>query len=72
MRGGGGCGYEWIVTKNGRKSRKHTTKGWYLEVQWRDGTTPWAPFKDLKEGNPIEVAEYAMHVDISHEPVFAW
>ena len=33
------CGYKWIVAKNGRRSRKHTTKGWYLEVQWRDGTT---------------------------------
>jgi hypothetical protein len=32
----------------------------------------WVPFKDLKESNPIEEAEYAIANKISEEPAFAW
>ena len=39
---------------------KRTTKGWDLLVNWKDGTSDWIPLKDLKESNPIEVAEYAV------------
>ena len=38
----------------------------------RDGSTNWIPLKDLKEANPIEVAEYAARAHISDEPAFAW
>ena len=27
------CGNEWVVSKNGNKRRKHTTKGWFFEVK---------------------------------------
>ena len=43
--------------KNGRKYAKWTTRGWLLCVKWKDGSTSWVPLKDLKEGNPIELAE---------------
>ena len=43
-------------TKNGRKYAKWTTRGWSLCVRWKDGSTSWVPLKDLKEGNPIELA----------------
>jgi hypothetical protein len=42
---------------NNRHMRR-TTKGWKLLVQWKDGTTTWVPLKDLKESNPVEVAQY--------------
>ena len=66
------CGDEWIVGKNGNKSRKQTTKGWYFEVMWRDGTSSWVPLKEIKENHSIELAEYAKHNSISHEPALAW
>lgn len=53
-------------------SVKRTTKGWKLLVQWRDGTSTWTPLKDLKESNPVQVAEYAMANQILSEPAFAW
>ena len=28
----------WIVSKNGHRNHKSTTKGWYLEAQRRDGS----------------------------------
>jgi hypothetical protein len=49
-----------MVMPNGRKVRKRTTKGWELLVKWKDGTTTWIPLKDLKETNPVELAEYAI------------
>jgi Reverse transcriptase (RNA-dependent DNA polymerase) len=58
--------------KYGRKHMKITTRGWDLQVEWKDGTTDWIPLKDLKESNPIEVAEYAVANKISEEPAFAW
>jgi hypothetical protein len=41
-------------------------------VQWKDETTTWVPLKDLKESNPIEVAQYAVDNKIESEPAFAW
>jgi hypothetical protein len=63
-------GYE--IGSNGQRRPKHTTKGWELQVEWRDGSMSWVPLKDLKESNPIEVAEYAVANKISEEPAFAW
>ena len=56
----------------GRRYRKRTTVGWELEVLWKDGSTDWIPLKDLKDANPIEVAEYAVSSNIADEPAFAW
>ena len=63
-------GYE--VTRTGTRRRRRTTKGWKLLVGWKDGTSSWVPLKDLRESNPIEVAEYALVNKILEEPAFAW
>ena len=60
----------WIKTKSGRRKRE-TTVGWKFHVKWKDGTTTWVPLKDLKESNPIEIAEYVIARGISDEPAFA-
>ena len=36
------------------------------------GSTSWVPLKDLKEGNPIKLAEYAEANLLLREPAFAW
>jgi hypothetical protein len=46
-----------------------TTKGWHLCVEWKDGTTSWERLADLKESNPVEVAEYAA-TKILHDEQF--
>jgi hypothetical protein len=61
----------YIVT-NGNRRRKLTTKGWRLCVKWKDGSTSWEALKDLKESNPVEVAEYAASANVVSEPAFAW
>jgi len=50
----------YITLKAGLRKRIVTTKGWRLNVEWVDGTSSWIPLSDLKESNPIEVAEYAI------------
>jgi hypothetical protein len=42
------------------KQVRKTTKGWHLCVELKDGTTSWERLSDLKESNPVEVAEYAV------------
>jgi hypothetical protein len=61
-----------FITVRGRKSRKKTTKGWRLCVEWKDGTTSWEALSILKEHNPVEIAEYAVAHGIDDEPAFAW
>jgi hypothetical protein len=57
---------------NGNQVPKVTTRGWKLLVQWKDGSSSWEHLKDLKESNPIEVAEYAVANRIAEEPAFKW
>jgi hypothetical protein len=64
-------GYD--VIKTGRRTTKCTTRGWKLLVAWKeDGSMSWVPLKDLKESNPVEVAEYALVNKIIEEHAFAW
>jgi hypothetical protein len=60
------------VVKGNAKGIRKTTKGWMFCVQWKDQSTSWERLADLKESNPIEVAEYAVSRDIQDEPAFAW
>jgi len=61
-----------VVTRRGQRKLRQTTRGWDFQVQWRDGTTQWIPLKDLKESNPVDVAEYAVARGIADEPAFRW
>ncbi|KAI2511653.1 Reverse transcriptase (RNA-dependent DNA polymerase) [Fragilaria crotonensis] len=64
---------EWFVEdKRGRRHPRITTRGWELQVEWRDGSTTWVPLSELKESNPVQVAEYAVANKIAEEPAFAW
>ena len=60
------------VRKTGRKKPRITTKGWDIKVKWRDGTSSWIPMKEVKEANPIELAEYAVTAKIADQPAFRW
>ena len=62
----------YITTSTGRKHRRKTTKGWYFNVQWRDGSTDWIALKDLKESNPVQIADYCINNKIDDEPALAW
>jgi hypothetical protein len=61
-----------VRSANGQQRMRLTTKGWKLMVRWKDGTSSWEPLRNLKESNPVEVAEYAVANKISEEPAFAW
>ena len=63
------CGQ--IATKSGMKPII-TTKGWELYVRWKDQSTSWVRLRDLKENNPVELAEYAVANQIQSEPAFKW
>jgi hypothetical protein len=51
---------------------KKTLAEWALEVEWRDGEKAWIALKTMKESNAVELAEYALTNQISHEPAFKW
>ena len=61
-----------ITNKVGHKRRHETTKGWEILVQWKDGSTTWVKLKDVKDSNPVQLAEYAVHMRIAEEPAFMW
>ncbi|KAL7533508.1 hypothetical protein ACHAWF_004526, partial [Thalassiosira exigua] len=41
-------------------------------VEWKDGTSLWMPLRDVKEASPVELAEYAVAMDLDKEPALAW
>ena len=59
------------ISYNGNQIPKKTTRGWQLQVEWKDGTSEWLPLKQVKDHNPIELAEYTVAHKIQDEPVFA-
>ncbi len=61
-----------IVSTNGNLHKKHTTQGWDICIEWCDGSTSWLPLRDVKEANPIELAEYAIANKIADKPAFHW
>ena len=62
----------YTISHNGRRVPKITTRGWKIQVEWKDGSTDWVPMNELKASNPIELAEYAVANKIVEEPAFAW
>ena len=61
-----------ILGQNGNKHPKRTTKGWQIAVELMDGSQVWMPLKDVKDGYPIDLAEYAVAQGIENEPAFHW
>jgi hypothetical protein len=60
-----------MYIKHGSNNKvRKTTKGWHLCVEWKDGTTSWERLTDLKESNPVEVAEYAAAKSLICTPAF--
>jgi hypothetical protein len=60
-----------MYIKNGsNKKVRKTTKGWNLCVEWKDETTSWERLVDLKESNPVEVAECAAAKSLLDTPDF--
>ena len=63
---------QYITTKCGQRKLRQTTIGWDMCVQWKTGEEQWVPLKDLKESNPVEVADYAKANGLVDEPAFKW
>ena len=62
----------YVVTKRGNRKLRKTTIGWDFKILWKDGSTTWLPLRELKESNPVEIAEYVKAHDLVHEPAFIW
>jgi len=61
-----------FVDSKGRVRNKMTTKGVRLLVSWKDGTSDWIPLKDLKESEPLRLAQYAVANGLVELPAFKW
>jgi hypothetical protein len=60
------------IAHGSNKQVRKTTIGWNLCVEWKDGTTSWERLFNIKESNPVEVAEYAVGKDLQDKPAFSW
>jgi hypothetical protein len=61
-----------VCSVNGMLKPKKMMRGWFLLVQWRDGSVSWEKLADLKASNPVEVTEYAVVNWLIEEPAFKW
>ena len=62
----------YVVTNRGNRKLRKTTIGWEFKILWKNGSTSWLPLREMKESNPVEIAEYAVTADIADEPAFRW
>jgi hypothetical protein len=51
---------EMVHSANGMEKPKVMMRGWEFMIQFKDGSLGWSKLKDLKESNPIKVAEYVV------------
>jgi len=58
--------------QSGVRRKVITTKGWDIRIKWTDRSNSWLPLKEVKESNPLELAEYAVANKINDEPAFSW
>jgi hypothetical protein len=59
-------------SRNGDLRPKITTAGWFIKLQWKDGSTDELPLRVVKESNPVELAEYCVAHGLMEEPAFKW
>ena len=62
----------YVPSRSGHISQRHTTKGWEMNVLWKDGSSDWVSLQDMKESFPIQTAEYTVMNKLVEEPTFAW
>ena len=58
--------------EDSKKYAKWTTKGWFLCLKWKDGSTSWERLLELKQSHPLETAEYTESSHLLQEPAFSW
>ena len=61
-----------LYTGGSNTHRPKTTKGWEIRVRWRDGSHSWLPMNEVRQCNPIELAEYAVLAKLNDYDAFAW
>ena len=47
---------------SGNLHRNRTTHGWKILVEWKDISADWVPLKELKQSNPLDMAEYYVEI----------
>ena len=61
-----------IVSKNGGKRNRDTTKGWEIVLHCKDRPSSWETLKDINISYPVQIAKYAHQKWISEDPEFLW
>ena len=62
----------YVPSRSGHISQRHMTKGWEMNVLWKDGMSDWVSLQDMKESFPIQTAKYAVANKLIEEPTFTW
>ena len=60
------------VKVNGMKMPIITTKGWSVQVRWKDGSISWLPLSLVKSSNPVDLTECIESNNFSNEPASNW
>ena len=61
-----------VTTSSGTQHRVTTTKGWEVNLKWKEESTTCNILKDIKYSYPVQLEDYAVENRISEEPAFVW
>ena len=57
---------------NGTMEPIINTKGWNIQVKWKNASVSWHLMSIVKSSNSIELAEFTVSNKLSDEPAFKW
>ena len=52
-----------VTTSSGTQDRVTKTKGWEVNLKWKDGSITWNKLKNIKDLYPVQLAEYAWRTE---------
>ena len=63
---------DFYLSKNSNRCPKVTSKGWEIQITWKDNYKTWIPIALAKNSCPDLLVEYAKNAKIYIEPAFHW
>ncbi len=53
-------GDEYYVSKSRWSTQRKTTHGWFIKIQWKDGSTSWKSLIEIKEYIPVNLPNMSL------------
>ena len=61
-----------IISHNGNKTQKHTSRGWDVCIQCKDVSASWSTLKEVKDSYPVDLNDFSVENRVVSQQAFVW